>query len=509
MTDVLIFADNTKFISLTKNPNSRISIRSAGSYRIATEVRTKGLSCQVVEILTEFSLSELEIICKKFISNETLIIGFNTTFWFKNHEDLVIRINYIISYCRSINIKIKIVFGGPNALDLNKDYRYDIDAIILGFGEYNFINYLDSLINKKPLPFPSRTLGNIKIYEFVENFDKFQFCNSQIIYEKADCLIPGEPVIIEVGRGCIFKCKFCAYPLTGKKKLDYLKDPDVLREELIRNYEDHGLDKYIISDDTFNDNTEKLEYLYKIFTSLPFKIYFAAYIRLDLLNAHRKQINILHEMGLVGANFGIETFHEKAARTIGKGIVSEIAKQLLYDLQTKYWKDEIKIQINLITGLPYEPFQSLKETQNWILDEEQCLIDAVSTTPLMIRNTNISKNVWLSEFEKNAEKYGYYWKENDYRRWYNDVQPIKSFHEAVLIKQQMFDAAAVKSKRTMQGGFDIFSHYASRLFCSNKKTFEEQLKMNRYEFNEWLQMEDQHLYRKKFVDFYKQKILNL
>jgi radical SAM superfamily enzyme YgiQ (UPF0313 family) len=505
MSNVIIFSDNALFTAAGRS--IRPSMRSSGPYRIASEVRKTGLSCQVIEMMTEFDLSEIEELCKKFISNETLIVGFSTTFWYTSHPILHDKLLFITKFCRDVNSQIKIIFGGANTLRLIANFKYDIDAAFLGYAEHYFITYLECLKNKKPLPFPNRILNNVKIYEFVERSETFQFCNTRTVYDKADSLLIGEPVMLEVGRGCIFKCKFCSYPLIGKKKLDHLKDPDIIKQELIQNYENFKIDKYIISDDTFNDSNEKLKYLHEIFTSLPFKIKFAAYLRLDLLNAHRHQIEMLEEMGLVGANFGIESFHEKAARTVGKGMVSNLAKDFLYDLKSKFWLDRIKVQLNLITGLPYETLESYSETEKWILDNDRCLVETVSISALGLRNIKKQNDVWMSEFEKDSEKYGFYWKD-DSTIWYNDVQPVKSFKQAAEIKQQI-DRAATDSFRTTQGGFHLFSNFTKTYFAHESKSFEEQIKMNRYEFSKWIYSERRKGSTTRYIDNYKQRILNL
>ena len=72
-------------------------------------------------------------------------------------------------------------------------------------------------------------------------------------------LLPGEGVPVEFARGCIFKCKFCSYPMNGKQNLDFVKDPELLYQELSDNYKNFGIKHYMIVDDTFNDHKEKLE----------------------------------------------------------------------------------------------------------------------------------------------------------------------------------------------------------------------------------------------------------
>ena len=70
-------------------------------------------------------------------------------------------------------------------------------------------------------------------------------------------VLPGESLPIEMARGCIFKCKFCNYPLIGKRKGTYIRDMNEIRDELIETWETKQVDTFYITDDTFNDDNDK------------------------------------------------------------------------------------------------------------------------------------------------------------------------------------------------------------------------------------------------------------
>ena len=96
-------------------------------------------------------------------------------------------------------------------------------------------------------------VNNTSIYNNVVGEQSF-FSKSKTSYVEHDYILKNEVPILEIGRGCIFNCKFCSFALKGKKKLDYIKDQSLLRDELIEHYEKYGMDKYIFVDDTFNDS---------------------------------------------------------------------------------------------------------------------------------------------------------------------------------------------------------------------------------------------------------------
>jgi len=500
MVDCLIFSDGTSYENLPQ--------KSIGPARIATEIRKFGFSCQVVHLMSWFSENELEEVCKKFIGSETKIVGFSTTFFgtidpinktATHINNLDKKLLHTINFIRNNCPQVKIVFGGPNGAILRNNGYYS-DVVILGYGESALIK----LLQNRPMT-PVDMIENTPVYN--DNNQDFDFFNSTVEYIDRDCVGQDDVLILEVARGCIFRCKFCAYPLNGKKKLDYLKDPAILRNELIKNYEKYKINKYIISDDTFNDSTEKLKILHKIFKSLPFRLYFACYLRLDLLNAHREQIDLLLDMGLTGANFGIESFHPKAAQTIGKGSVFKNAKELLHELKTVHWKDRVKIQVGLIAGLPYDTPESLYETKKWVLDKNN-LIDRVNCSVLMVPDPSRDQFPWKSEFQLQAAKYGFYWPNpKNLYQWKNMNGPIRTLDDAKLLNQ-MINQAILESWRDNFGGFTLFVTYPHMRYFDDPKKFEEILSMNRFEFKNWYGKNKRRAIH-RYVTDYKRKILAL
>jgi hypothetical protein len=217
----------------------------------------------------------------------------------------------------------------------------------------------------------------------------------------------GEGLPLELSRGCIFKCKFCDFPLTGKKKGTYLRDPEQIKDEMIKTWEAHGTDSYFFTDDTFNDDNDKLEALHKVFTSLPFKPKFASYLRVDLINKYPHQADLLAEMGLVGTFFGIETLQPDSAKAIGKGLHPNKVKDRLYWLREQ-WKNKVNIEAGFILGLPYDTLSYFNDLLMWTLEKDNP-IQCINYYPLMLFYYKDHKELqrYSSEFALNPEIYGY------------------------------------------------------------------------------------------------------
>jgi hypothetical protein len=352
------------------------------------------------------------------ISDRTLFVGVNNFLYASlgqtNPGSYLPHINPSLNQefkqlIKTANPNCKTVLGGPNAAD--QSHAKDFDFVLAGYAEKSIVNLAQHLLDSSvPL---------IKSYKSVygpvivndNKAEGFDFENSDTIYQDEDIILPGESLMLEIARGCIFSCAFCAFPLNGKKKLDYIRSKERIRDELIRNYEKFQVTRYLFSDDTFNDSPEKCQMMYEISQSLPFKLEWWAYLRLDLLRAHPQTIEWLVKSGLRAAFFGIETLNPRTAAAIGKGGNREQLVSVLKQIKEKYG-DYVSLHGSFIFGLPHEDLDSIRKTGDFLLSNENPL-DTWGVQPLNIRPSNKSyTNDFLSDIDKNFSKYGYKWKAN-------------------------------------------------------------------------------------------------
>ena len=494
MTQVVIFSD----ASVSFN----IPIKSSGPYRVASELRNLGLQCQVISLLFHFTEDEIYKLATKFIDNDTKIVGISSNFWFHLNDIQLRKIKILEERTRAIGAKF--ILGG-NMSYLFADKLY-FDACFETYSEYKLTLYVDAILKQKDIPTPNR-ISNVGTPTYISNSKDWDFNSSKINYVKEDCLNYGESVVIEISRGCIFKCDFCLFPLNGKKKLDYIKHENTLKEELIENYEKYGIQYYTFSDDTINDSTYKLEYLHRVISNLPFEFKFTGYIRLDLLYAHKEQIKLFKEMGLTGTFFGVESFNYEAAKKIGKGMKPEKIKQFLYDLKKTYWGDNININVGLISGLPGETLASQKETIDYILDEQNCLLDRIHSSALNIPNPLLNNFAEKSLFEINASKHGFYWPNNKSHDWKNYNYEIKSSEQARHLSEEIVNAAT-RTHRIWKSNFGLMITYNMAHFADEPKTFDELQNMPRKMYTDWF-VKNIKVMSAKYIDNYKNKIFGL
>jgi radical SAM superfamily enzyme YgiQ (UPF0313 family) len=298
---------------------------------------------------------------------------------------------------------------------------------------------------------------------------------------------------MEIARGCIFNCAFCAYPLNGRKKLDYLKDPIILREQLQENYDRFGTTHYWFLDDTFNDSVEKLEILYNgVFAKLPFKVNFSAYLRLDLINAHPISIDLLRDMGCGGLSFGIESLNYESVKAIGKGITKDKVYNTLSQIKEKM-PDAI-LDSQFIVGLPYETAQSAEAWLKEIADENYPL-DAIKIHSLSMNFFPKVDNIWQSHFEKNPEKYGDTFRYNK-RYWVKNMKFSQVDAMNVIAKcQKLLDK---------KGNFGWLGHHGIKNMGVDASTTNTFLELDRV-----TQVTSSIDIRNKFVNRYIQNLLKL
>lgn len=437
--------------------------RYAGPYRIATELRDAGFTVQTVEFFGDMTVEEVHSVIDSQVSDKTLWVGFASTLFGKHktfEEDIKIwttppmgglkQLNQVwstlfphtdnqmqgfIHKIKSINSKCKIVVGGYKAL--SREFE-GIDYWVLGQGEGPSVaisKHLKFGTDLQTLDLEGSCVVTDRMYEYND------FNTSKITWHESDHILWGEDLPIETARGCIFKCAFCAFNLNGKKFGDFTKQADTLRDELIYNYENFGTTGYMVSDDTLNDSVQKVEYLHKIMTSLPFKPRLSAYLRLDIIASKPETIPLLHEMGLSATNFGIETFNRTAGRAIGKGADPGLIKETLFRLQDE-WGDDVFTSGNFMVGLPYESRESLLETYEW-LHRPDVPLHGMSVNRLYIKQHNRGINPkdvgdadmikygfvkapdgWqynaLSKMEVEPEKYDMEHGEDQYFIWRNE-----------------------------------------------------------------------------------------
>ncbi len=475
--------------------------RSLGVQRIANVLREQfGWNVLVLDHFTitvcfeEFKNQLIEKILPNVLSDETKLIGFSTTFmnisnkWiienlpkkskkFMEHPILKGYVECLpfvddndatefLKYLKQLAPNSKTVIGGVKAE--SRKYKSHVDAYIIGYGESQLIDLINYWQGKNPfMPVKKLDQECLEISHDTKG-GNYDFSIVPTTYRPEDLVLPGEVLPMEISRGCIFRCKFCSYPLNGKKKWDFIKDSKVLRDEFLKNYDNSQTTKYIIVDDTFNDSVEKLQMFNDVVQSLPFKIEYGAYIRHDLLHAHKESISLLKNSGLISATFGIETLNYESGKAIGKGMPPEKTIEFLHELKI-HWP-ELITSSGFILGLPHDNKKTVEELCQTVIDKDFPL-DEIKIVPLWLQKDAREKKLYFSEFESDWESYGYSFKENSNEWTKGDLS-----YSYCLDLSLKYQKIAFELKRNKIATFDAmaamnFQYISSDLKILSQKEF--------------------------------------
>jgi hypothetical protein len=399
--------------------------RTIGAYRIATELEDAGFSTFVFDYIVNFTNEEIKKILIKHLNEETLWVGFSSTFFWTNSTGVgdILKfnnmwwtddasVNEIIDFIKQ-NSSAKIVYGGTKSERFIGENPL-IDVFVVGLADTAIVPLTNSIKNND--------YSSLHHYEERKNIDgtichwvdsgKFPEPAMDKIRTKwwlpQFNMMPGEATSIEFARGCIFKCKFCTYPLLGKKKGTYLRHAMEIRDDLMRNYDEYGTTSYFITDDTVNDDTDKLRDIRDALSTLPFKPNLSGFFRLDLINRFREQADIILDMGVNGVFFGIETLQPESAKSIGKGLHPKKVLDTLSWLHTDKWKGRVNIGGGIILGLPHDTLDYFEELIE-ISSKPDFPMDSVHFFPLHLNKITPGEPAgrYVSEFNLNPDVYGY------------------------------------------------------------------------------------------------------
>jgi radical SAM superfamily enzyme YgiQ (UPF0313 family) len=363
--------------------------KGMGVYRLANHLRNLNYSVKVVHSFIRITDNDFFSICQKYISDETLVVGLGATVLADLEQGNFFGITVDQTKNRFLEIKklfpwIVTCVGGAQITGASDEFISKLnffDYAIKGQGENAFHSLLKHVQGNEKIKTISVTRPQIitdKTYPFDEFNETFN------TFTDDDAVIAGEGLPIEIARGCIFKCKFCGYDLIGKKAGEYTKQSNLIRKELIENYERWGTTEYYVADETINDSIEKVQMLVDSVTGLNFKPKFGGFLRLDLIWKRPEMADLLLEFGMEACSFGIETINDRSGKSVGKGLGVTRIESTLEHLRST-WKDQVFVNASFILGFKHDDHDTALELESW-LDKQFNLkhIHEVFVKPLYI-----------------------------------------------------------------------------------------------------------------------------
>ena len=348
---ILLVAINAKYI------HSNLAVYSLKAY--SREYSTN------VEIANSTINNREEQIIKDIYKSGADVIAFSTYIW---NVDMV---HLIATELKKVMPNVHIWLGGPevsyDALNVLESHNY-LDGIMMGEGEATFYelakHYVDGAIEFSDiagiayrsengvLANSMRPLMNMDDITFVYS-DLQEFDNRIIYYESS--------------RGCPYSCSYC---LSSIDKSVRFRSLELVKKEL-QFFLDNKVKQVKFVDRTFNCKREHTMGIWQYIlendngvTNFHFEI--AA----NLLNDEELCLISKMRPGLIQLEIGVQSTNEKTIECIDRKIEFEQIKRVVTKVNSF---GNIHQHLDLIAGLPYEDYESFKNSFNevYALEPEQ------------------------------------------------------------------------------------------------------------------------------------------
>ena len=290
----------------------------------------------------------------------------------------------LISMIKSASPEKQIILGGPEA-----GYNYEnlinnqnIDGIIRGEGEEALL-LLNQNLGFSDIPnLVYKENNETKINEL----KKFDLEKAKFPYNEKDLKdLENKIIYFESSRGCLYNCAYCLSSSEGKTRyfpMEYVKN---------------GLDFFINNkvklikfvDRTFNDNPERCTEIAKYILENNKETRFHFEISPMLITD--EFLSVCQKMGdLVQFELGIQTTNPDTMKAIHRSFDKEKVK-----ISIEKIPKNIHVHLDLITGLPYETVETLKDGFNYVY----------SMKPHMLQ-LGFLKLLHNTELKKDSKNYG-------------------------------------------------------------------------------------------------------
>jgi len=401
--DVLLFTGfssytNTNQDQETTDPVYDVCSRASGTYRIAHYLREKHrLDVELVDFVFAFTYEELVAIVDSRVDETTRMVGVGGIFWLSSAN-----VKRIFQYIKQKYPDIITVAGSQDIWSIS---QIGVDWCVTGYGELG----ISSILDGNPKYNEWQIMPGAPIVKVIDCFhDKelqaYPLEDLSVDYEERDFIQSFETLNMETSRGCRFKCDYCNFPVLGVKD-DHTRSAESFEKDLKRNYEKWGTTEYAITDETFNDYTDKIRKYADVVERLDFEPNFTGYIRADLMIQRPHDLEELIRMRFNSHLYGIESTNKASAKSMGKGGDPEKILNGILEVKKRFLKENgfYRGEMSFIFGLPHETPETQQKTYEWL--DENWRAEAVQQMPLMIpKKSGIARP---NKMTGNIHKYGY------------------------------------------------------------------------------------------------------
>ena len=376
---VVLCALNSKYI------HTNLAVRYIKAYADAHSMNTE---CVIAEDTVNGNINET---AEKILLHKPDAVAFSCYIW---------NVTHMLTLCKlvkSANPDITVILGGPEVSFNPSDYvALDyVDYVVCGDGEKPMTALFDTLAVGGEIP---ENMG-ICCKNVIQN----PYCEKKLSEIESPYTdeylqtVKGRIAYMESTRGCPFSCAFC---LSGADKGVRYFDDDYIKTAIIRLW-NSGAKTAKFIDRTFNAKKEHcdmiISFILDNYENMP-KMCFHFEIAADILADSTMRLLSKAPKGLFQIEAGLQSFNhhtlEAVSRKTDTDKICENVKKLVSF-------GNIHTHIDLIAGLPYEDYESFKDSFN----------KAYSVGAHMLQ-LGFLKLLHGSRLRSEAQKHGFLYSEN-------------------------------------------------------------------------------------------------
>jgi radical SAM superfamily enzyme YgiQ (UPF0313 family) len=373
--------DKEKWTFLLVALNAKYIHSNPGIYSMSAYVSMKKPELASHVELSEYTINNSESsILADIYKRKPAVIGFSCYIWNIEH------IMRIISEVHKLLPETDIWLGGPevsyDAEALLKAHE-EITGIMIGEGEHTFLelmNYYDNVFqrylyeefavtNEKysitllqipgivlsgkaastnaPVATPQGARMNLSELPFL--YDNLAAFKNRIIY-------------YETSRGCPFRCSYC---LSSIDKQVRFRDIEIVKKEL-QFFLDNQVKQVKFVDRTFNCSHKQAMDIWTYIKEHDNGITnFHFEIAADILNEEELDLINTFRPGAVQMEIGVQSTNRETIAEIDRSMDIDKLKQIVARIHSGH---NVHIHLDLIAGLPYEDYDSFKNSFNEVYD---------------------------------------------------------------------------------------------------------------------------------------------
>ncbi len=307
--------------------------------------------------MCEFSINDNPLsIEREIILKKPDIVAFSCYIW---------NINLVLELCSDLKKavpSVKIILGGPevsyDAFSVMQTHSF-VDYIIKGEGEISFPLLVNHILRGGQIP--EKGITYRKDNEIIDcGFsDALSFRDIPFPYDVA-AFDANKILYYESSRGCPYSCKYC---LSGANSKVRFKEVELVKKDLTF-FDTHNVPLVKFVDRTFNADRRRADEIWKHISKLKGDTRFHMEITGELLDD--EAIDVLKQVRGEKLQFeiGVQSTNSDTLSAINRKCDKERLFKYIHKLLSE---TKIHVHLDLIAGLPFEDFDSFRNSFNEVL----------------------------------------------------------------------------------------------------------------------------------------------